>query len=359
MGFERHPLDKPSISIPFLVIDRPNLLLPAEKINKDVFLGGIEVPPSETSSNEDKPVKDSATADDSGVFLGEKKITYPGKLKNRIKVERCSLKWAQKLVTDRHYLHRPIHPRSLPFAYSISLDGEVVGTIIMATLHFTKKKGLFGYEGLPTKWQVLQIARIWIDPQHQGRQSNGHSNNIASCAIAKMLKRVNKDWLEHHPPKYLDQPYKIELIISYADTSVGHQGIIYQAANFQKWGETNNNRPRHGKSQGSKEPKILYVYRLDRKPKPSTSTVLLGGDEKLLEHKRGEQLTKSKELSIPCLVKQPKQPELKGLIREDLGDRAYVYIPSNDSTVTISKLFVYPDFSESSRGDKHPKLLFK
>ena len=277
-------------------------------------------------------------------------------LKNRITLERCDLKWAQQLVTEHHYLHRPIHPRSLPFAYAIKLDGVVIGTIIMATIHYTKKKGLFGYESLPTKWQVLQIARLWIDPQHQGRQSNGHSNNIASCAIAKMLKRVNSDWLEHHPPKHLDQPFNIELILSYADKGVGHQGTIYRAANFQRWGETINNRPRHGKSQGSKEPKILYVYRLDRKPKPSTSTVLLGGDEKLLEHKRGEQLTKSKELSIPCLVKQPKQPEIKGLIREDLGDRAYVYIPDSDSTITVSKLFVYPVFDICSSKVKTAEL---
>ena len=52
-------------------------------------------------------------------------------------------------------------------------------------------------------------------------------------------------------------------------------------------------------------------------------------------------------ISIPCLVKQPKQPELKGVIRKDLGDHFSVYIPDSDSTITVSKLFVYPDFSES------------
>ena len=29
----------------------------------------------------------------------------------------------------------------------------------------------------------------------------------------------------------------------------------------------------------------------------------------------------SQELSIPCIVKQPKQPEVKGIIKEDKGDR--------------------------------------
>jgi hypothetical protein len=52
-------------------------------------------------------------------------------------------------------------------------------------------------------------------------------------------------------------------------------------------------------------------------------------------------------ISIPCLVKQPGQDELKGVIQKDLGDRFIIYIPSSDSTVTVSKLFIYPDFSKS------------
>jgi len=67
-------------------------------------------------------------------------------------------------------------------------------------------------------------------------------------------------------------------------------------------------------------------------------------------------------LSIPCIIKHPKHlrslfpsvsqtpsvpPELKGVIRKDLGDRFVVYIQGSDSTVTVSKLLVYPDFSSS------------
>ena len=60
-------------------------------------------------------------------------------------------------------------------------------------------------------------------------------------------------------------------------------------------------------------------------------------DEKLLGGKSP--------LSIPCLIHRPKQPQLKGVIRKDLGDSFVVYIPSEDSTVTVPKLLVYPDFS--------------
>ena len=55
-------------------------------------------------------------------------------------------------------------------------------------------------------------------------------------------------------------------------------------------------------------------------------------------------------LAIPCLIKQPKQSEVRGIIQRDLGNLFTVYIPSNGSTVKVSKLLVYPDFS--GIGDK-------
>jgi hypothetical protein len=66
-----------------------------------------------------------------------------------------------------------------------------------------------------------------------------------------------------------------------------------------------------------------------------------------LRHARDNRADNSSTLSIPCLIKKPKQPEVKGVIRKDLGDRFVVYIPLNGSTVTVSKLLVYPDFSSS------------
>ncbi|MEO1801821.1 MAG: hypothetical protein AAFR62_15575 [Cyanobacteria bacterium J06629_2] len=51
----------------------------------------------------------------------------------------------------------------------------------------------------------------------------------------------------------------------------------------------------------------------------------------------------NKRLSIPCVVKQPGKPEVTGIVRQDLGDRFLVYLPAADSTVTIAKIYVYPD----------------
>jgi hypothetical protein len=187
------------------------------------------------------------------------------KLAQRLTVTRCSLSWSQHLVTTHHYLQRPIHPRANPFAYEINLDGRTIGTIIMATIHFTKQRELFGYPGLPTKWQVLQVARLWLRPDVQQPQPNGHASNIASCALAQMLRRVQHDWLEHHPPPFPDQPYHIRLILAYADPSAGHRGTIYSAANFDYIGMTRKSRPRHqasGRGPHDGKQKHLYVYNL-------------------------------------------------------------------------------------------------
>lgn len=86
-----------------------------------------------------------------------------------------------------------------------------------------------------------------------------------------------------------------------------------------------------------------------KQPSPSaesfTSQKLLGGDEKLLEHRRGERSSPDQDISIPCLVKQPKQPEVKGVIKKDEGNRFIV--EANGEKISVSKLFVYPDFSKS------------
>ncbi len=81
--------------------------------------------------------------------------------------------------------------------------------------------------------------------------------------------------------------------------------------------------------------------------------------EKLLGDKpKSPKLGKSP-LSIPCLIHRPKQPQLKGVIQKDLGDRFVVYIPSEDSTVTVPKLLVYPDFSGGvGQIDKSPSKNF-
>lgn len=154
-------------------------------------------------------------------------------------VERCNLRWANEWIQRLHYRHQRVHDLGYPFAYSIhhAATGAIAGVAIFAVPHFTRLKGMFGYPGLPTKWQVLLLSRLWIEPAFQQQvvtDSRGqqHSLCVASCAIAQMSHRINQDWLAWHPPPFPEQPYNLRLLISYADLNHQHVGTVYQASNF-------------------------------------------------------------------------------------------------------------------------------
>lgn len=189
------------------------------------------------------------------------------KLPDRIVLRESSRDNLNKLATDHHYMRRPIHPLSCPFDWIVEFDGKTTmsdglpaGFIIFASIHYTKLKGEFGYLNLPTKWQVLSLARLWLH--------DDLPRNSETVTIAKAMKLVQRRWLEIHPPRFLDQPYHIRKIISYADTGVGHQGTIYKAANFRTYGRTKGG-PRHKpKTRGTPTgtEKICYIYDL---PEPN------------------------------------------------------------------------------------------
>jgi hypothetical protein len=98
----------------------------------------------------------------------------------------------------------------------------------------------------------------------------------------------------------------------------------------------NLNIPSQVKHQAESEPDILQ-------------------DEPLPQPKQRSHSLESS-ISIRCLVKQPNQPELKGVIKQDLGDRFLVEV--DGKTITVSKLFVYPDFSKSiGQIEKNPSKI--
>lgn len=174
----------------------------------------------------------------------------------------------QKRCETDHYLHRWPDPRSLPFAYALYVpdrwairgagdletgyyapDGRLYGLVVMKKPQHHQQRGLFGYKGLPTSWQVLDLARVWIHPRLQmdhyakGVSPNSKLNeagfktydlrplNVFSQLVSKVLKHVQADWLDHHPPRFLNLPYHIEVIISYCDLA-HHDGAAYRASGF-------------------------------------------------------------------------------------------------------------------------------
>ncbi|MCI0575726.1 MAG: hypothetical protein L0331_05900 [Chloroflexi bacterium] len=170
----------------------------------------------------------------------------PG-LAQRIALVVKSREWLNDMATQHHYMHRPVHYKACPFGWSVTFDDQVYqpdgkpsGFILFSSVHFTRLTGEFGYPGLPTRWQVLQLSRLWL-----------HDNlprNSETCTIAKALRLVQRRWLEVHPPRDPAAPYHIVKVISFADTRF-HEGTIYKAANFRAAGETTSQK-RHRNTRG-------------------------------------------------------------------------------------------------------------
>jgi hypothetical protein len=179
----------------------------------------------------------------------------------------------RKHVVRDHYLHRWPDPRALPFGYALEVDGQrhmpdgrICGLVVMKKPQHHRHRGLFGYPDLPTEWQVLDLARVWIHPWLQDDPSETHHEEVPYCInrhgqlvpkrgnvfsqmVSKVLHRVQWDWLRHHPPVYPDLPYHIVLIISYCELA-HHDGTAYRASGFTRFSTTGD---------GTKE---LYIRRL-------------------------------------------------------------------------------------------------
>jgi hypothetical protein len=151
------------------------------------------------------------------------------------------LAWAQVTVAEYHYLKQRVDPRARSMAYIIEGFGQRLGLVMIGIPHATRCRGWFGYPGLPTQWQVVDLNRIWLDPciQKDGRWCSPETvpgfidrkgvwrSRVASWAIETTLARVQCDRVSLWPPVYPEQPYHILLALSYHDPKY-HKGVIYR-----------------------------------------------------------------------------------------------------------------------------------
>lgn len=148
------------------------------------------------------------------------------------------LQWAQQTVSEYHYLRKPVDIRSRPISYTILLGNERVGCLIFSRMESTFCRGHYGsVEDVKcgvcplTRWQILNLSRVWLDPRIQ----QGHEcyiPNAASQVISQALKRVGYDYLIEKPVVWVEEPYEIRECLSYCDTRK-HTGALYRASNFQ------------------------------------------------------------------------------------------------------------------------------
>ncbi|MBI3634640.1 MAG: hypothetical protein HY216_00300, partial [Candidatus Rokubacteria bacterium] len=114
--------------------------------------------------------------------------------------------------------------------YWIMLDRVPVGVLLFALPRLSATL----YDIRPMN--LLELARVWISPDVQGRvviDSRGkeHSVAVATASLGKALRVVRQDWYR----KYPNLP-DVHAIVSWADT-VHHEGVIYRAANFNLMGQ--------------------------------------------------------------------------------------------------------------------------
>lgn len=169
------------------------------------------------------------------------------------------LNWAQEIVTHHHYLHQRVDNRARPIAYIVSYADTDLGLIMAGLPHPTRCQGWFGYAGLPTQWQVLDLNRIWLNPALQSGGELARTGKVpgffdrhgiwrptvASWAIGEVLKRIQRDWVSLWPPVYPGEPYHVRLVISYSDPAY-HRGALYRAMGWLPMYTGNDGQPRPG-----------------------------------------------------------------------------------------------------------------
>ena len=133
--------------------------------------------------------------------------------KNDYTVESIETSAALKIVIEKHYLHR-VAPCSK--AFGIFEKGGFFGGTLMGVVCYGVPaynpilKSICGKEEMNN---VYELTRLWID--------DSVPKNGESFLISNSLKKLDK-----------------EIIISYADTTQNHLGIVYQASNWQYIGIT-------------------------------------------------------------------------------------------------------------------------
>jgi hypothetical protein len=177
-------------------------------------------------------------------------------------LEKSGITWAQETVTRSHYLHRPVDGRCSVEGYQVDIDitqggstdrMKQVGLFLFGRPEATRVNGWYGSVADVeagrcecTRWQVLNLARVWFSPDVQKDgfhflprlipgywdRKHRYRSTLASDAIRAAVQRIGFDYLIRRPPCFLEEPYQIRWLLSYCDTSL-HKGTIYAAAGFE------------------------------------------------------------------------------------------------------------------------------
>lgn len=174
-------------------------------------------------------------------------------------LDKDGVRWAQRVVTAEHYLHRPVDARCSVEGYAVYLATGIqppswpIGLLLFGRPEATRCQDWYGSVDdvragrcEVTRWQVLNLARVWLHPdvQEGGKLYGPHllpgfldrhdtfRSTLASTVLHKAMQTICFDYLFRRPPVFLDEPYEIRWLLSYCDTRL-HRGTIYRAAGFE------------------------------------------------------------------------------------------------------------------------------
>lgn len=165
------------------------------------------------------------------------------------------LRDAKRAVEQNHYLHRMPDPRTSYEVYGFGTGNTDMGYMVFGRPEATRCGDWYG--GLDdvqagrcevTRWQVLNLARVWIYPEYQTGGARcvagvvpGYTDRrgvwrstLASEALRVTCAEIGVMYLIRRPPCFLDEPYEIKWLLSYCDTRL-HRGTIYAAAGFERY----------------------------------------------------------------------------------------------------------------------------
>lgn len=125
-------------------------------------------------------------------------------MKTKYEIREIDFNTAMEVLIKNHYLHR-----RAPYSHAYGLfevqTGKLVGVVNYGvTSSTTLLKGICGEAEMNN---IYELNRLWVD--------DSVPKNGESYLVGNTLKMLDK-----------------EIIVSFADTSQGHVGYVYQASNF-------------------------------------------------------------------------------------------------------------------------------
>ena len=172
--------------------------------------------------------------------------------KQDVTVEMIDNHTANKIVTDHHYLRRPVYiGRNV--SYGIQHKAiEGMGVVMYGYPVFHTKQWLVGSEEPLRNGELVDLQRVWMP--------DGFPPGTESLAISKSIHLLRSDWPKIHRDNTRRFIPRVKAIITMADEEFMHDGTLYRASNLKYLGMTRGRKAAvgcgHGRWSGAKKANV-------------------------------------------------------------------------------------------------------